>query len=615
MSSSAPLSGVRQAVRRVRGRLAQSAPPPPAPRPPAVVGIVEEFTRRRIVGWVSVPRDAPPTQVSLFLGPLKVTSTYATPDVAMSGWGGHARGGQFVGSAEDFSGDDQEPDQASEPESVPGRARPIPGPADDRRNSGQQIRMFSFRIRGIWPYVGKDTKIFVRVGDRNLPIANHGMFLTPPKKGRLGLAKLRELFDQGYVLTQNGRVELSKKLDVEWQTQVMALYNRTRELVWDGFGHDVFFIYGTLLGVVREGGFIGHDIDFDAAYVSRHRTGPEAAAELQAIALHLVASGLEVLCLPSTLHIHDPADPEHRIDLFHTFFDEDGILRFPFGIAGTTTMRESDWQGCEEIDFAGGKGLVPVRAEQMVEHLYGADWRQPKPGFNWNLDRTDAAVDGQVPTALCTQVYWASFYSRTSYHSGSTFFEYVNGRDDTPATIIDIGCGDGRDGCAFGVAGRRVLGLDQSQVGIEHATAQAAELGVADRARFRVCDVADVESLGAALDEPRDGADEPMMFYLRFFLHAISEDVQDRLLGAIDAHARPGDYFAAEFRTDKDEANAHVHTQHYRRFQNAAEFSDALSSRFGFTVLHEEEGTGLSPYKDEDPVLYRVVARRAESRS
>jgi hypothetical protein len=27
-------------------------------------------------------------------------------------------------------------------------------------------------------------------------------------------------------------------------------------------------------------------------------------------------------------------------------------------------------------------------------------------------------------------------------------------------------------------------------------------------------------------------------------------------------------------------------------------------------VSHEEEGTGLAPYKDEDPVLYRVVATR-----
>ncbi|MCW2792894.1 MAG: hypothetical protein JWO76_1992, partial [Nocardioides sp.] len=238
-----------------------------------------------------------------------------------------------------------------------------------------------------------------------------------------------------------------------------------------------------------------------------------------------------------------------------------------------------------------------------------ADWQRPKPGFNWNLDRTDAAEDGVLPTAMRTKVYWANFYSRTSYSDGSTFFEFVNARDDTPGTIIDIGCGDGRDACAFGNSGRSVLGLDQSPVGIEHAAAHAEQLGVSDRVRFEVCDVADVDDLGRALDLAEGATGEPVMFYMRFFLHAISAEVQERLMAAIDTHARPGDLFAAEFRTDKDEATSHVHTRHYRRFQSATEFSAGLTA-LGFEILHEEEGTGLSPYRGEDPVLYRVVARR-----
>nr|WP_246416203.1 class I SAM-dependent methyltransferase [Nocardioides luti] len=389
----------------------------------------------------------------------------------------------------------------------------------------------------------------------------------------------------------------------------MDLYTRTRDVVRDEFGHDVFFVYGTLLGAVREGGYIAHDPDFDAAFVSRHRTGPEAAAELAEVALKLVEAGLDVECRATTLHLFDPDLPGHRIDLFHTYFDEDGLLRFPFGVAGSSQVHERDWHGCTEIDFPGGRGLVPVNAEQLVEHLYGADWRRPKPGFNWNFDRTDSAPEAVVPVPLRTKVYWANFYSRNSYSSGSTFFEFVEARDDTPATVIDIGCGDGRDACAFAAAGRTVLGLDQSPVGIEHATARAAQLGLADRVRFEVCDVADVDDLGRALDLAADGDRGPVMFYLRFFLHAIPEEVQDRLLAAIDTHARPGDCFAAEFRTDRDETTSHVHTKHFRRFQNAAAFSATLAG-LGFTIVHEEEGTGLSPYQGEDPVLYRVVAHR-----
>ena len=104
-------------------------------------------------------------------------------------------------------------------------------------------------------------------------------------------------------------------------------------------------------------------------------------------------------------------------------------------------------------------------------------------------------------------------------------------------------------------------------------------------------------------------AGEPVLFYLRFFLHSIPEGLQDSLLEVIGNCARPGDTLAAEFRTEEDESASKVHGQHYRRFQNGPAFGDQLRDR-GFAVLHEEEGTGLSPYKGEDPVLYRVIARR-----
>ena len=49
----------------------------------------------------------------------------------------------------------------------------------------------------------------------------------------------------------------------------------------------------------------------------------------------LIARGFDVDCNATALHI---SDSEYRIDLFHTYFDEQGVLRFPFGIAGTSTL-------------------------------------------------------------------------------------------------------------------------------------------------------------------------------------------------------------------------------------------------------------------------------------
>ena len=214
-----------------------------------------------------------------------------------------------------------------------------------------------------------------------------------------------------------------------------------------------------------------------------------------------------------------------------------------------------------------------------------------------------------MPSDEREKVYWANFYATMEYTEGSTFFEFVNAQPDLPQRVLDIGCGDGRDSCAFGAAGRSVVGLDRSAVGIEHAGNHASANNVGDTVAFEVCDVSDAEAVGS-LFAARIPDGEPVMFYLRFFLHSIPEDVQDSLMSSIRDHARPGDVFAAEFRSDRDEENSKVHGKHYRRFQNGAEFGAKLTSDYGFTVVHEEESTGLSPYKGEDPVLYRVIARR-----
>ena len=47
-------------------------------------------------------------------------------------------------------------------------------------------------------------------------------------------------------------------------------------------------------------------------------------------------------------------------------------------------------EGTKEIDFLGRRVLVPVNAEQVVEHVYGAGWRIPSARLRLAA-RTDQA--------------------------------------------------------------------------------------------------------------------------------------------------------------------------------------------------------------------------------
>jgi SAM-dependent methyltransferase len=528
--------------------------------PDSARALVEVIDRSHIAGWVEVPHGAPPPSVDLFVDDLRVDSTYAADP--------------------------------------------------SERHSIDDIRAFRFAVTDLWDFVGPDSRLSVRVGGRALPIAGHGMFGVPDGQGTRTLEELRRRLAAGEVFSRTGALQLSKSLDADWQSAVLALYGRLRPEVAELTGAEPFFVYGTLLGAVREGGFIGHDLDFDCGFVSAHHDAAAAARDQQRIAFTLIDRGLGVQARPTHLQISDPAAPGVRINLFHLYFDENGLLQFPHGVAGGGALTESEWNGTREISFNGADVLVPGDAEAVLAHIYGEGWRVPNPGFSWSRDRIAQATDGLLPSPVVEEIYWADFYARTTYTTGSTFFELVNARDDLPSTVVDIGCGDGRDSYAFAGAGRtKVTGLDRSHVGVRQATKKAEQMGYGATLSFRACDVGNADKLRATLQAARTG-DEPMIFYARFFLHSIPEDIQRALMGVVAECARPGDHFAAEFRTDKDEAIQKVHGNHYRRFQNGPAFGRSLRETYGFTPLLEQEGNGFSPYKGEDPQLYRVIARR-----
>jgi hypothetical protein len=240
-------------VWRVRRHLSVAHPAGPALVPatpkPVNEAVVEVFERRQIVGWVEVDAGAPPVQVGLYLNDTPVSWVAALDPTG--------------------------------------------------RRSRREVRQFRFPLFNFWRFAKTTDRVSVRIGGRPVPIKGRGMYYHPRTDGSGDLDELLALLAGGYVFSDTGRIQLSKSFDDAWKQTVLGLYGELRRELHEFLGVEPFLAYGTLLGAIREDGFIGHDHDFDCAYLSAKTDPAEAARELR-----------PVLCDPR-LRQGDQRDP-HR---------------------------------------------------------------------------------------------------------------------------------------------------------------------------------------------------------------------------------------------------------------------------------------------------------------
>ncbi len=136
------------------------------------------------------------------------------------------------------------------------------------------------------------------------------------------------------------------------------------------------------------------------------------------------------------------------------------------------------------------------------------------------------------------RVKYDKHYADCDQACGEPFPEFVAfvGSLDAPASVLDLGCGQGRDALLFARAGHSVVGIDVSSVGIAQLRRVAEAEGLAVDAR-----VADV--LGFEADVPFD------IVVLDRVLHMLASDDERRgvLAQACAATAPGGTLLVSEY--------------------------------------------------------------------
>ena len=198
--------------------------------------------------------------------------------------------------------------------------------------------------------------------------------------------------------------------------------------------------------------------------------------------------------------------------------------------------------------------------------------------------------------------YWDLFYAdRSGRPDPSSFALEVNRLFPEKGTLLELGCGDGRDAIYFASQGWNVIATDLSANGILEA-----RKSITDGLEFISVDVAELEFrdlLDSVISSPQLS---PPLVYSRFFLHSLDDREFNSLVLALN-HPQVGFNQAHEFRVRGDENLPKTFGGHRRVFRELSAVKQSLIGTSSRDVMLEVEGTGLAPYGEEDPVIGRLI--------
>lgn len=196
--------------------------------------------------------------------------------------------------------------------------------------------------------------------------------------------------------------------------------------------------------------------------------------------------------------------------------------------------------------------------------------------------------------------FWEAFYAdKKGISNPSPFAIFIKENYAVSGSMVELGCGNGRDSLYFAEHNFDVLGVDQCKNIVSELNALAIS-----NANFKEADFTNLDNLGS-FD----------IVYSRFTLHSVKKEEASNTMRWAYKSLNEGGHFCIEVRSIHDDfcgegkevaENAFV-TDHYRRFVRLGDVVNELEE-IGFSIDFQIEATGLAKYKNEDPSVIRVIA-------
>lgn len=202
--------------------------------------------------------------------------------------------------------------------------------------------------------------------------------------------------------------------------------------------------------------------------------------------------------------------------------------------------------------------------------------------------------------------YWNEYYKKNIAPSEpSKFAKDILKYLESGKKLIELGCGNGRDAIFLSNNKIDVVAVDQCESSINNLRSSVSS----DNIKFVADDFIETKLL------EKESFD---YVYSRFTLHSISEEEENKLINRVYEALKKDGLLLIEVRSVKDEIfglgeqiarNTYIYNNHSRRFIILDELIEKLTLN-GFKVDFADENNDYAIYKDQNPIVIRVIARK-----
>jgi len=203
--------------------------------------------------------------------------------------------------------------------------------------------------------------------------------------------------------------------------------------------------------------------------------------------------------------------------------------------------------------------------------------------------------------------FWNYFYKKNIKFKNSNFSQFVKKYINIKnSSLLDIGCGNGRDTFFFSKLVKSVYGIDLSKTAIENNNNIKKKLKVHN-----------TKFLNKNFIKNKIFTSKKFNYiYARFFLHTINKEGEEKFFLKVKKLIKKNGLIFLEFRTIKDKtfqkgkkiSEDEAIYGHYRRFINCIILKEKLK-KFNLKILYFKESDKFSVYKNQKPHLARMILK------